>query len=87
MGILCVERMQGWEVIRPHVGQQRHCACLKGLFGRQQNLLHFSKTSRTEERLEEIKTKEKKSFVLSLVLILLNSRVCLKLPLFVLNEH
>lgn len=61
-----MERMQGWEVIRPHVGQQRHCACLKGLFGRQQNVLHFSKTSRTEERLEEKKNERKKKFCLFL---------------------
>lgn len=60
MGILCVQRMQGWEVIHSHVGQQRHCACHKGLFGRQESVLHFSETSRTEETLKG-KGKKKKS--------------------------
>lgn len=52
MGILCAEGMRGWEVTRPRVSQQKHCARHKGLFGRRQNVLHFSKASRTEETLE-----------------------------------
>lgn len=71
-----MQRMQGWEVIHPHVGQQRHCACHKGLFGSQESVLHFSKTSRTEETLKD---KGKK---LSLILILVNSKESLKIPLF-----
>lgn len=81
MGILCVQRMQGWEVQHPHVGQQRHCPCHKGILAVQKVLCIFQ---RQAELKKHLKAKGEKNCLL--VLILLNSKESLKIPLFSLKE-